>query len=87
MDDSNSDWDSLPHEEQGKKNLRIHIKESNMKIVFGYPDLSTVLTHISISCLSLPFFVDNVVKMKNEPLKNSETEEERPPFDFRQVST
>ena len=33
MDDSNSDWDSLPHEEQGKKNLRIHINESNMKIL------------------------------------------------------
>ena len=24
MDDSNSDWDSLPHEEQGKKSLKIH---------------------------------------------------------------
>ena len=44
MDDSNSDWDSLPHEEQGKKNLRIHINESNMKILIGYPDLSTVLS-------------------------------------------
>ena len=32
-------------------------------------------------------FVDNVVKMKNQPLKNGETEEERPPFDFRPVST
>jgi hypothetical protein len=38
--------------------------------------------------LLIPFyFVDNVVKLKNEPLKNGDTEEERPPFDFRQVST
>ena len=59
-----------------------------MKILIGFSDLSTVLTHISISCLSLSiFFVDNVVKMKNQPLKNGETEEERPPFDFRPVST
>ena len=27
MDDSNSDWDSLPHEEQGKKNSKILINE------------------------------------------------------------
>ena len=33
MDDSNSDWDSLPHEEQGKENLKIHINEFNMKIL------------------------------------------------------
>jgi hypothetical protein len=47
MDDSNSDWDSLPHEEQGKKKKRKHIFEFNIRLLILVPKTRLKLLSVS----------------------------------------